>query len=136
MAARMLTLPDSIFVDTMGNEFHALDFPEDVELRTFPLVRVDTIHRRRPVPWPPRGGDLPELQEWMTGLAHLNGVVDVVFDSTSNDTAKYHGAMASFNPAMETCSAVACHPNHGAYRFADPARGLSELHGDSLGELP
>jgi len=136
IAARMETYRDSIFMDTNGNEYHGLDFPEDKELRTFPLVRVETLTVRRAVPAPAREGTLPVLQEWVTSLAHLNGTVDVEFNSTSQDTARWHGQRATFNPQQETCSAVACHPNHGPYRWADPARGLTLLKGDSIPGLP
>lgn len=132
IAARIEAHPDSIFRDTMGNEFHALGFPDDLELRTFPLVRVDTLVVRRPVPAPRRSASLPAMQEWMTGFAHLNGTVDVEFNSTSHDTARFHGQRADFNPEAQTCSAVACHPTSGAYRFSIPSRGLPALKGDTL----
>jgi hypothetical protein len=131
IAARMETHPDSVFRDAMGNEFRALDFPDDQELRTFPLARVDTLVLRRAVPAPPRKGPLPAMREWMTALAHMNGVVDVDFNRTSHDTSRFQGARATFNPEMQTCSAVACHPVPGAYRWPIPSRGLLDtLRGD------
>lgn len=132
LANRRVAYADSIFRDPGGNEFHALDFPDDAELRTFTLVRVDTLIKRRPVPAPERPGPSPEMQEWVTALAHLNGTVDVEFDSTSEDTGRFHGMRAVFNPAEQTCSSVDCHPNHGAYRWGIPSRGLPTLKGDTL----
>jgi hypothetical protein len=124
--------PDSIFVDSTGSQYHGLDFPDDVELRTFPLVRVETLVVRRALPAPIRSGSLPAMREWMTGLAHMNGTVDVVFNSTSHDTAKFHGQRATYNPEAQTCSAVDCHPNHGTYRWSIPSLGLPTLKGDTL----
>ena len=132
IAAHTVPFIDSVFRDTNGNEYHGLDFPGDTELRTFTLVRVETLTVRRAIPAPPREGTLPVLQEWVTSLAHLNGTVDVEFNSTSHDTSRWQGQRAIFNPEKETCSAVACHPNHGPYRWADPARGLTLLKGDSI----
>lgn len=136
LASRMVAYADSIYRDSSGNEFHALDFPDDAELRTFPLVRVDTLMKRRPVPQAPRPGRPAELQEWVTALAHMNGSVDVEFDSTSHDTARFHGQRAAYNPREQTCSAVDCHPNHGNYRWAVPSRGLPILKGDTSRGFP
>lgn len=132
MASHDVTFLDTIYQDTNGNEFHALDFPDDPELRTFRLLRVETLIKPRPVPMPPRPGPQPEMLEWVTALAHMNGVVDVEFDSTSIDTGRFHGARAVFRPEQQTCSSVACHPNPGAYRWAAPSQGLSLLKGDSV----
>ena len=131
LAARNESHPDSIFVDSMGNQFRALDFSDDLELRTFPLVRVDTLVLRRPVPAPPRNGPLPAMREWITSFAHMNGKVDVDFNRTSHDTARFHGQRATFNPEAQSCSAVDCHPNHGTYRWSNPSLGLPTLKGDT-----
>jgi hypothetical protein len=121
---------DSIFLDSNGNEFHSLDFPDIPEIRAYPLARVETLVRNRPIGMPPRPGPEPEIREWMTSLAHLNGVVDVVFDPGSIDTSRFRGATAVFNPVEATCSAMACHPNPGAYRWAVPSRNLPILKGE------
>ena len=67
------------------------------------------------------------IQEYMTGLAHLNGTVDVEFDPKYSDPDRFGGASAAFHPAEETCSAVSCHPTDGPYRFAAPRKGLPGL---------
>lgn len=131
MASHDVSFLDTLYQDSNGNEFHALDFPHDPELRTFRFLRVETLIKPRPRPMPPRPGPLPEMVEWVTALAHMNGVVDVVFDSTSVDTGRFHGSQAVFRPLQQTCSSVACHPNPGAYRWAAPSHGLSILKGDS-----
>ncbi len=121
---------DSVFLDPNGNEFHALDFPDIPEIRAYPLARVETLVRNRPIAMPARPGPEPEMREWMTDLAHMNGVVDVVFDPSSIDTSRFRGAAASFNPKEATCSAMACHPNQGPYRWAVPSRNLPILKGE------
>jgi hypothetical protein len=68
-----------------------------------------------------------EIAEFMTGLAHLNGTVDVAFDPKYSEPAKFGGMSATFNPKEETCSAVACHPGPDPYRFAAPRKGLPGL---------
>ncbi|MEO6095864.1 MAG: hypothetical protein ABIW76_09320 [Fibrobacteria bacterium] len=122
---------DSIFLDPNGNEFHALDFPDIPEIRGYPLVRVETLVRNRPIAMPPRPGPEPVISEWITSVAHMNGVVDVVFDPSSIDTSRFRGAPAEFNPKTSTCSAMACHPNQGPYRWAIPSRNLPILKGES-----
>jgi hypothetical protein len=121
---------DSIFMDPDGNERHSLDYPDIPEIRVLPLARVDTLVRYRPIAMPARPGPEPEIREWMTDLAHMNGVVDVVFDPSSIDTSKFRGASASFNPKEATCSAMACHPSPGSYRWAIPSRNLPILKGE------
>lgn len=132
MASHRVTFLDTVYQDTNGNEFHAIDFPDDPELRTFRLLRVETLIRPRPIPMPTRPGPLSEMVEWVTALAHMNGVVDVEFDSTSVDTGRFHGTRAVYRSEQQTCSSVACHPNPGAYRWAAPSHGLSLLKGDSV----
>ncbi len=131
MLGRDVAFVDSIFLDPNGNESHAVDFPGLSEIRSYPLVRVDTLVQNRPVAQPYRPGSLPEIEEWMTGLAHMNGLVDVDFDKTSIDTARFGGQTAVFNPKELTCSAMACHPVPGLYRWAMPSRGLPILKGDA-----
>lgn len=132
IVGRDTAFQDSIFVDSNGNEFHALDFPDIPEIREFPLARVEALVRNRPVAMPARPGPVPEIREWMTSFAHMNGVVDVVFDPSSIDTSRFRGASASFNPKESTCSAMACHPAQGPYRWAIPSRNLPILKGESL----
>jgi hypothetical protein len=132
MIGRDLRLVDSIFVDSNGNEFHALDFPDIPEIRAYPLARVDTLIQNRPVNVASGSGSVSDLQEWMTGYAHMNGVVDVDFDKTSIDTALFGGQAAFYHPEKLTCSAMACHPSPGDYRWAIPSKGLPILKGDTL----
>lgn len=121
---------DSVFLDSNGIEFNSLGYPDIPEIRELPLARVETLVRNRPIAMPPRPGPEPEIREWMTSLAHMNGVVDVVFDTSSIDTSRFHGASAAFNPKEATCSAMACHPNQGIYRWAVPSRNLPILKGE------
>lgn len=136
--SKSVMLLDSVFLDSMGNEWHSLDFPLSNDgpsigdtLRNFPLEKVDTLTQNHPVPvsaGPARAGDRG-VREWMTGLAHMNGKVDVVFDPRVSDTAKYH-AQAGYSPEQESCSAIACHPSgEKPFRFADPARGFKTTGG-------
>lgn len=131
MVGRPKQFLDSIFLDPNGNEFHAIDFPDIPEIRDYPLVRLDTLVKIRPVDLTSGPGSVNDLQEWMTGAAHMNGKVDVDFDSTSIDTARFHGQAANFHPEKLTCSAMACHPVSGDYRWAMPSKGLPILKGDT-----
>lgn len=124
-------LLDSIFRDSNGSVQSSLDQPSSVWVRNGTLVRVDTVVQRHPVPSGRSAPSDPELREWLTGLSHLNGRVDVDFDPAVSDTARFHGERAQYNPAMETCSAVSCHPRSGEYRFPACSKGLPALHGGS-----
>lgn len=150
VARRPNVLLDTIFVDPTDaspepNEWSSVDFPVDPAGRSladtiraaYTPVRVDTLRQERPVPAPEREGRLPELTEYMTSLAHMNGVVDVVFHPRVTDTAKFPGMRAEFNRPRETCSAVACHPRGESphWRFAAPSKGLSVLRG-YRGDVP
>lgn len=145
MARRPFTLLDSIYADSLGNEWSSADYAADTtqppladSIRgRLTFVRVDTLRQERPVPVPERDGRLPELTEYMTSLAHMNGVVDVVFHPRVTDTAKFPGMRAEFNRPRETCSAVACHPRGESphWRFAAPSKGLEELMGRP-GDIP
>jgi hypothetical protein len=132
IAGRDTTFLDSIFVDTLGIQFSSLVYPDIVEFRHAPyrIGRVENVVRFRPIGAPLRPGRQPELREWMTSLAHMNGKVDVDFNKTSIDTARFKGEAANYNPDELTCSAVACHPNPGKYRWPAPSRGLPTLTGD------
>ncbi|MBW8886152.1 MAG: hypothetical protein JF616_00225 [Fibrobacteres bacterium] len=123
-------LLDSLYMDSAGFVWSSVDF-KGVR-PPGKLVRVDTIVQHHPIPsqrLPPAQG---ELQEWVTGLAHMNGQVDVVFDSTVSNPQRFGGARAEFNPKLETCSAVNCHVHEGAYRFEACSKGLPGLEGDSV----
>jgi hypothetical protein len=130
MIGRDTAFMDSIYRDPNGNEFHTLDFPDVDLIRTYPLLRVDSLVQNRPVAMPPRNDSTGRLLEWMTGLAHLNGKVDVDFNSTSIDTSRFGGSPAIYSPKELTCSAIACHPNPGEYRWAMPSRNLPVLKGE------
>jgi hypothetical protein len=145
VARRPHPLLDTIFMDPDGNEWSSEDFPvdpagpslADTIRAAFTPVRVDTLRQERPVPVPEREGRLPEITEYMTSLAHMNGVVDVVFHPRVTDTAKFPGMRPEFNRPRETCSAMACHPRGESphWRFAAPSRGLESLQGRP-GDVP
>jgi hypothetical protein len=138
-----VVLQDSFWHDTTSDPvknnpgtFSSLDRPTSDPtdslapiIRTYHLDSVIARPQRHPIPLPKQRDYTPSLTEYMTGLAHMNGQVDVVFDPRVSDTARYGGAKADYNPQEETCSAVACHPSgpNIAYRFAAPSKGLSEL---------
>jgi hypothetical protein len=84
--------------------------------------------RRQNRPLAQAGRPIPDsgLADFMTSLAHLNGTVDVRFDPKLSDSARFNES-AAFHPKEETCSAVACHPGDGPYRFASKAKGLPGL---------
>jgi hypothetical protein len=129
-------LYDSIYVDSQGVERSSLDFPYAHGPDWGTLARVDTLVQHHPIP---SGRDIAadgELQEWATGPAHLNGKVDVDFDSAVNDLARFNGARAEFNPKLETCSAIRCHGNDGPYRFWACGKGLPGLQGDTVNINP
>jgi hypothetical protein len=96
-------------------------------IRSLALIQVDTLRQNHPIAQPDRPGAHPLFQEYVTSLAHLNGVVDVAFNSRNSDPAQYGGDSASFDPRQETCSAVACHPGGKDYRWAAPHKGLPRL---------
>ena len=137
LAFKTVILPDSIFKDSVGNEWSALDLPKDTGIRTFPLVRVDTVTQDHAIPLPPRPGKVPDFQEYVTSLAHMNGKVDVVFHKRVSRPDEFEGLKAEFNPKTETCSAMSCHPGgiSPEWRFASLRRNLIQLEGDS-GKVP
>lgn len=133
-----VVLPDTFFSDSdpdtdRPGRYSSLDFPVGsppdsfaLRIRTWP---VDTlIVRRQNRPFPQSGRTIPDsgLADFMTSLAHLNGTVDVRFDPKLSDPVRF-GDSAAFHPKEETCSAVACHPGDGPYRFASKAKGLPGL---------
>lgn len=125
------TLFDSVYQDSNGTLWSTIDFKGSGQKVPGALIRVDTLVQHHPIPLNDKPVKEGELQEWMTGMAHLNGKVDVVFDSSVNDTARFHGARAEFNPKLETCSAVSCHSRDGLYRFEACSKGLPELAGET-----
>jgi hypothetical protein len=102
----------------------------------FEVLNIRTLNyfRALPVAPDPLPIRLHGFREWKTGPAHLNGVVDVVFDDWFSDST-VTGKPATFNPTMQTCSAILCHGDLGDYRWAAPSKSLPPLRGvypDSL----
>jgi hypothetical protein len=137
LAGRTVRLADSIYVDSLDNQWSSLDFPDDPGIRKFRLDRVDTVVQDHPLKAAARPGVQPLFQEYITSLAHMNGKVDVAFHPRVTDTTLFPGLRAEFMPEKETCSAMACHPTVVTpyWRFADSARGLRELTGEA-GDIP
>jgi hypothetical protein len=135
--SRTVAVLDSIFLDSLGNEWSSLDFPNDADIRAFALGRVDTVVQDHAVEAPLRPGGKPLFQEYITSLAHMNGKVDVAFHPRVTDTSKFPGLPAVYLPEKETCSAMSCHPGVETpyWRFADSAKGLRELKGNT-GDFP
>lgn len=137
--AREVVLRDTLFLNPETEpSFHitesSLDRPVRSPADSFAILirswQVDAIREIRQFhPIPQGGRPLPDsgLVDFMTGLAHLNGSVDVVFDTTYNDPDRFGGQAALYRPTQETCSAVSCHPTDGPYRFAAPSKGLEGL---------
>jgi hypothetical protein len=133
--SRPTAIYDSLFMDKDSILWHALEFPVipdsatmgDTLRRDFRLAEVDTLVRNVPVTVPARPGAAPRggLAEWMTGLAHMNGKVDVAFDPRVSDTAKFGGKKALYSPTQESCSAIACHPSgEKEWGFPSPSKRL------------
>lgn len=130
IAYNTVALADSIFRDPQGATWSSLDYPKSQVIRAYPLLRVDTVRQHRPVPAPPRPGEAPGYQEYVTALAHCNGVVDVAFDARVSDTANFSGSRATYNPKEQTCSAIYCHERVNPYRWGAPSKGLPGLIGN------
>jgi hypothetical protein len=129
MVSRVHVILDSICVDFLKpTGWSSVDEQVDFQFCiTFnPLTRVDTIRQNRPAPAPARPGDVPLLEEWMTGYAHMNGVVDVKFDPRVNHN-EVGVAPAKWDPELLTCTTIACHEFHGEYRWAAPSKGFNGL---------
>jgi hypothetical protein len=120
---------DSIFRDSNGTLWSTQDDPAVPGLRAMSLLRVDTYVQHHPIPSPRAVPVAYGYQEWLTGMAHLNGRVDVEFDSAVSDTARFRGAKAEYDPKQQTCSAVSCHPRSGSYRFSACSKSLPEMRG-------
>jgi hypothetical protein len=101
----------------------------EIRVRSWPIDSIVARPQTHPMPQSGRPSPVSDsgIVEFMTGLAHLNGSIDVVFDPKHSDPARFGGMPASFNPKQETCSAVACHPGDNPYRFAAPSKGLPGL---------
>ena len=119
---------DSIFVsvDSAGNvrEWSGLTYPDQDFIRSWPLARVDTLTRVRPIEQEGSTAEAGFLRQWLTGPAHLNGAVDVEFDSLISDPLRFGGLTAEFHPGPQTCSAVNCHKGAGDYQWAAPSKAL------------
>lgn len=101
---------DSISASSLNNPVSSPSDTFAIRLRSLP--RDSIVMRIQDHPFLQPGRPVPDsgLAEFMTGLAHLNGTVDVKFDAKHSDPARFGGDSAVFNPKEETCSAVACHP--------------------------
>ena len=119
---------DSIYAafDSSGRliEQSALANPDFRFIRDWTLVRVDTLHLIRPIEQPGPTKTAGFLKQWMTGNAHLNGIIDVRFDSLVSDTSRFPGQSAAYHPERQTCSAVQCHRGGADYRWANPSKGI------------
>jgi hypothetical protein len=134
---RVETLLDTFFIDpdpTNLNRQSSVDWPVRspadsfaLAIRTWKIDSVHVLHQNRPIVQASRPVRTGGLAEYMTGLAHLNGTVDVIFDPKNSDPDRFGGDSAAFHPKEETCSAVACHPTDNPYRFAAPRKGLPGL---------
>ncbi len=135
---RAVTLFDSVYEAPDGEKWNTLAHPnpadttsDGIVIRSLSFLRVDTLPQHQALTMPAQAsGTGPRLREYMTGLAHMNGKVDVVFDSRVSRPARFNGQAALFNPTEETCSAVACHPGDKPYRWAAGSKGLPELKGE------
>lgn len=138
LQAREIVLIDTFFRDSdpdtdRPGRYSSLDFPVGdppdpfaLRIRSWPVDTLIVRNQNRPVAQPGRAIPDSGVADFITALAHLNGTVDVRFDAKLSDPARF-GDSASFNPKQETCSAVACHPGDGPYRFASPRKGLPAL---------
>ena len=115
MAFQDMRLIDTLFMDSLGNVYPSSDYPDSPILRTFSIAGMDTVQRQSPVPSPARPGTVPAYQEYITGLAHCNGKVEVTFNARSTNTRKFSGADPQYDYQAQTCSAVACHGRRNAY---------------------
>lgn len=138
LLATEVALADTLFhnPDPLGDIEHEYSMnvpvtsPADtfeIRVRTWPIDSILIRHQTHPRLQTGRPATDTGLSEFMTGLAHLNGTVDIVFDPKASDPARFGGASASYNAKEETCSAVSCHPGNDPYRFAAPRKGLPGL---------
>ncbi len=131
---------DSLFADSSGALFSSYDaglkssFRDAITQGNYRLSKIDTLIHHRPIPFVAPSERITYLQEWLTTGNHLNGKVDVKFDANNSDPVRYAGRTATFNPTLETCSAVACHKNNTPYRWPAPSKGLTGLNANSTTE--
>lgn len=137
--SHLVTLFDSAYEDTSTTEkFHTLAHPGPDDTtsdgkrgRSLVLVEVDTLIQNHPIDAVERQGSITGFQEYVTGLAHLNHVVDVSFDPRDSRPDHFGGDSASYNPEKETCSAVACHPGPDkVYSWGSVRKSLPILKGN------
>lgn len=138
---RDVVLFDTVYEEPSGERWRTQSHPNPGDttssglvIRSLLLVRVESLPQQHPLPMPARPGSVPAFQEYITTLAHMNGRVDVHFAGRNSRPFLFEGQSASFNPTQETCSAVACHPNPGAYSFGSKAKGLPALNVDEVAE--
>jgi hypothetical protein len=128
-------LLDSVYRDSDGTLRSSVDFQGAFPTLPGILIRIDTLEQHHPIPLNDKALKEHELREWVTGLAHMNGKVEVIFDAAASDTGRFHGARAEFNPKLETCSAVSCHSKDGPYRFEACSKNLPGLVGEGQAYL-
>jgi len=137
LVERDVVLFDSLYLDRKGKTFSTYDlganlaFRDSIGAGRYVLAKVDTLVHHRPVPLPGPPQRITFLQEWMTGIDHLNGIVDVKFDNRNSDAARFRGNAAVYDPKLETCSSVACHTHNTPYRWPAPSKGLTGLNADN-----
>lgn len=125
---------DSVYKNLRGSLASAYDrtaspaFRDSLTKKLYTLVRVDTLIQHRPVPAPGTPDRISFLQEWVTSIDHLNGKVDVKFDPNDQDLVRFNGFAATYNPTLETCSAIKCHNSSTPYRWPAPSKGLDGLN--------
>lgn len=120
-------VPDSISLSSINYPVLSPTDTADIRMRTWPIDSIIVRIQNHPLLQPGRPVPDSGLAEFMTGLAHMNGTVDVKFDAKYSDPARFGGDSATFDPKQETCSAVSCHPGNDPYRFAAPGKGLPGL---------
>jgi hypothetical protein len=119
---------DSVYLvsDASGDalEWSSVAFPDHAIIRNGTLVRVDTLRQIRPIEQPGETQVIGYVKQWMTGAAHLNGVVDIDLDTLVSDTSRFGGRRAEYRAGEQSCSAVRCHSNQTDYQWAAPSKGL------------
>jgi hypothetical protein len=141
--SRDIILFDSAFEEASGEKYFTQAYPNPRDttteghlVRSLPLLFVDTLPQPQPLTLPARHGPQPAFQEYMTGLAHMNRTIDVVFDNRMSLPARFNGDSASYNPTQESCSAIACHPGSKPYSWGSKAKGLPVLKDDDEEPAP
>ncbi len=138
LQSRDVKIMDSIFMDTVNqvnNSYSTYDFGDNTQFRNsilqgaYVFHHVDTLIEHHPIPVPYNSRSTL-MQEWITSMAHLNGTVDVKFDPRYTDLKRFNDTAATFNPKMETCSAVACHPTGGAWAWPAPSKKIKGFKGE------